>query len=277
MDSMRNLHSSLPRASPRVITQQNPQELLSAFKAAALSVTNLYKTAHSDQARSRAAGYQDALDDLLSFLDKQNLGLDDGEGWRVRQWATERLDGGASGGGAARGDSEDEEEEDEKPRSSSPEIERKPKEQQAQPEQDMQASVSSLEEQIPQRTQTQSEPPVSRTEPVVPRAEHFTFVSHLPYPTNHERQDTDMDNGGDTQHSASNASDTATPVRLEVLPRSNRRNLNRSNNSRSSTSSLGSGAGSKRKIPFGDFFDISGLSFDRKDDTGRSGKRGRHV
>ena len=77
---MRSLNTSLPRTSPRR-NQQPPEELLSAFKAAALSVTNLYKNAASEQARSRAAGYQDALDDLLSFLDKENLGLGDGEGW----------------------------------------------------------------------------------------------------------------------------------------------------------------------------------------------------
>ncbi|RAL65399.1 hypothetical protein DID88_000967 [Monilinia fructigena] len=70
MDSMRSLNTSLPGGkSPS--KQQNvepPQQLLIAqFKAAALSVTNLYKTAAADQARARAEGYQDALDELLSF------------------------------------------------------------------------------------------------------------------------------------------------------------------------------------------------------------------
>ena len=73
-----------------------PEQLLQAFKSAALSVTNLYKSAVQDQNNSRAAGYQDALDDLLRFLDSENLGLQDGEGWRVRQWVTERYVGTAN-------------------------------------------------------------------------------------------------------------------------------------------------------------------------------------
>src|SRR6266516_2027032 len=93
MDSMRSLNTSLPASSPPKPNFGPPEQLLQAFKSAALSVTNLYKTASADQNRARAEGYQDALDDLLLFLDKEHLGLGDGEGWRVRQWATERLDG----------------------------------------------------------------------------------------------------------------------------------------------------------------------------------------
>ncbi|EXJ73865.1 uncharacterized protein A1O5_03627 [Cladophialophora psammophila CBS 110553] len=88
MDSMRSLNTSLPSTRPAP-----PEQLLQAFRTAALSVTNLYKSAVTDQNASRQAGYQDALEDLLSFLDKENLGLQDGEGWRVRQWATERYEG----------------------------------------------------------------------------------------------------------------------------------------------------------------------------------------
>ncbi len=94
MDSMRSLNTSLPRSTPPPSKQQDPPEpLLTAFKAAALSVTNLYKSAAADQGRARAEGYQDALAELLSFLDKEDIGLSDGEGWKVRSWATERLDG----------------------------------------------------------------------------------------------------------------------------------------------------------------------------------------
>ena len=119
MDSMRHLSSSLPGTRRR---NEQPHQLLADFKAAALSVTNLYKTATAENARSREAGYQDALDDLLVFLDKENMGLMDGEGWRVRRWATERLDDAPKG-------SEDEEdgskEEAVETRSSSPEVQRK--------------------------------------------------------------------------------------------------------------------------------------------------------
>jgi len=88
MDSLSSLNTSLPRSFPA--RQPNP-DLHQAFKAAALSVAQLYKTAAADENSARSNGYQDALEDLLSFLDQQNLGLGDGEGWRVRQWATEKL------------------------------------------------------------------------------------------------------------------------------------------------------------------------------------------
>ena len=91
---MRHLSSSLPGSRRR---NEQPHQLLADFKAAALSVTNLYKTATAENARSREAGYQDALDDLLAFLDRENMGLMDGEGWRVRRWATERLDDAPKG------------------------------------------------------------------------------------------------------------------------------------------------------------------------------------
>ena len=266
MDSMRSLNTSLPRTSPRR-TQQPPEELLSAFKAAALSVTNLYKNAATEQARSRAAGYQDALDDLLTFLDKENLGLGDGEGWRVRQWATERFDGVVSGGR----DSEDEEEEEEdKARSSSPDMVRKPTvtapaQQEQHPEPTLAAEPPSL--------QPQFQPPLN-----VPQADAFTFRSATAYPSYHDRE-VEME----TNNAAADTSNSPTnnPVRVEVLPR--RRNQhNRSTNQNRTTSlnlgSLGSGAGAKRKIPFNDFFNIGDLSFGNgKDGFDRGGKRGRHV
>lgn len=90
---MRSLNTSLPSSTPR---PQPPEQLLQHFKAAALSVTNLYKHAACEQAQARQTGYQEALEDLLHFLDRENLGLGDGEGWKVRQWATEKCDGTAS-------------------------------------------------------------------------------------------------------------------------------------------------------------------------------------
>jgi hypothetical protein len=71
----------------------SPEQLLDVFRAAALSVTKLYKTSAAAQAKARADGYQDCLEDLLLFLDKQNIGVGDGEGWQIRRWATERFDG----------------------------------------------------------------------------------------------------------------------------------------------------------------------------------------
>lgn len=269
MDSMRHLSTSLPGSRRR---NNETQQLLADFKAAALSVTNLYKTSAAENTRAREAGYQDALDDLLSFLDKENLGLGDGEGWRVRQWATERLD-----------DKEDEDvvrDEMADTRSSSPEVQRKPP---------MPALSSELVEESEQRPA--SEPPqqtpqqhTSRAPAVMPSLEDFAFRSNQPYPTNHDR-DANITMELD-QSSSSTPSSTGT-VRITPKPsrsRHNNHNRNRENRAAGATLNfnLGNGAGSKRKMPYPDFFDISGLNFegqsrDGKDGGGRGGKRGRHV
>ncbi|KKF94944.1 hypothetical protein CFO_g2723 [Ceratocystis platani] len=55
----------------------SPEQLLDAFRAAALSVTKLYKTSASAQNKARLDGYQDCLEDLLAFLDRENIGLGD--------------------------------------------------------------------------------------------------------------------------------------------------------------------------------------------------------
>lgn len=111
---MRSLDTSLPNHHGR--RRQRPSqkasaELLQAFKAAALSVTQLYKTAtataeeeddnvegggaltEANLQEAHESGYQAALDELLGFLDEGELGLGDGEGWSVREWATRRLRG----------------------------------------------------------------------------------------------------------------------------------------------------------------------------------------
>lgn len=280
MDSMRHLSSSLPGSRRR---NEQPHQLLADFKAAALSVTNLYKTATAENARSREAGYQDALDDLLAFLDRENMGLMDGEGWRVRRWATERLDDAPKG-------SEDEEditrEEVVETRSSSPEVQRKPT---------VPAASSSLLEEEHQRpaseppqhaTQYQQQAAPTSTAPLaavpVPALDDFSFRSAQAYPTNHNRED----NATMDVDPTSTTSARATP---KASSRNRHTNHARSrDNNRSSTGptfnfNLGSGAGGKRKMPYPDFFDISGLNPEggndssRRDGGGRGGKKGRHV
>ena len=90
MDSMRSLDRSLP---PSTKSSPPPEDLLLAFKDAATSVTNLYRQAYTKATGARQTGYQEAIEDLLSFLDRRGLGLGDGEGWEVRKWATERSTG----------------------------------------------------------------------------------------------------------------------------------------------------------------------------------------
>ncbi|KAI9881570.1 MAG: hypothetical protein M1830_000134 [Pleopsidium flavum] len=281
MDSMRSLNTSLPTSSPKTRSAQPPEQLLQAFKTAALSVTNLYKTAASDQARARQAGYQDALDDLLAFLDKRNLGLGDGEGWRVRQWATERLDGSPPVPNGS--DSEDERVEIEKrARSSSPAIQRKSS-------RDLHLNRQATRSVSPVRTELAPPAPpttVQQHTNVFPRPETFTFRSSHPYP-----QDVDMQLPEPiTSNTATQPEiqpqvqfNTTTPsVRVDVIPRGSRtphrHGHTTRHNTRSSTSArnLGSGAGSKRRIPFGDFFDLGSLG-DGKDGFGGGGKRGRFT
>ena len=269
---MRSLNKSLPTSSPKSQTIPPPEQLLQAFRTAALSVTNLYKTAAVDQKQARQTGYQDALDDLLVFLDKENLGLGDGEGWRVRQWATERLDGTPPAHAGSDSD-EDRTEGEKRTGSSSPVLQQK-----SIPELVQRRSPSRSSS--PARPEDASAPPPPPTIPqhVVAQSptDVFTFRSVHQLP-----QDTDMQSV-DAATNLNNQVDSATSaVRVEFTPRGPRTALRHSSlssrhNTRSGTSlrSLGSGAGSKRRVTFGDFFDISNLG-DAKDSGGSAGKRSR--
>ncbi|KAI9853890.1 MAG: hypothetical protein M1824_000814 [Vezdaea acicularis] len=304
MDSMRSLNTSLPTATASPRSQQvqpnstssnnnntssdPPSQILPGFKAAALALTNLYKTAQSEQVRSRQNGYQDALDDLLGFLDQENLGLDDGEGWRVRQWATERLDGGEGTNGQGAGDSDEERADtDKRDRSQSPVMNHKnnPSE-----------NRESYNPTSPQRTT--SAPPTSyvpaQNPNIVTSAEVFTFQSPISFPQN---QDLEMDTSVNidtinnwartpletqTRSAAHTAGPGAPAVALGVVGRPARltnRHTSSSVTRRSSRTAgtLGNGAGNKRKVPFGEFFDISGLGIGKDNLGGGSSKRSKHT
>lgn len=278
MDSMRSLNTSLPSSAPRT-QPQPPEQLLQSFKAAALSVTNLYKNAVCEQAQAKQAGYQEAIEDLLQFLDRENLGLGDGEGWSVRQWATERLDGNGFPGS----DDDDSEKRD---RSTTPAATRK----------DHPGSESVHQQPKPTPAATSAQAPPSQPQPqpqpqpqhqhqhptpsapsaptennVLDRSTVFTFTSDLPLPQAPE-QDVDM-------QPSETASDS-TPVSVSVLPRNSRpqnrlNNLARSN-PRTSTREPSIGVGSKRKLAVPDFFDLSGFGHGSRDMFGGN-KRGRFT
>jgi hypothetical protein len=283
MDSMRHLSSSLPSTRRR---NEQTHQLLSDFKAAALSVTNLYKTATAENARSRDAGYQDALDDLLVFLDKENLGLMDGEGWKVRQWATERLDDAPK----ATEDDEDSSSKDEvvETRSSSPEVQRKPAVSNSLVEEEQQRPASEPPQHAPLPTpQHQPTTHIAAASPTsAPVLDSFSFRSAQAYPTNHDRDDNqtmDLD--------PTSTAPARTAPKASSKPRHTAHNRSRDNNRASSgptfNFNLGTGAGGKRKMPYPDFFDISGLNPDgndnnnnnnnRREGGGRGGKKSRHV
>ncbi|ROT35638.1 hypothetical protein SODALDRAFT_353277 [Sodiomyces alkalinus F11] len=273
MESMRSLNTSLPGTSSQRQTALNdsPEQLLDAFKAAALSVTKLYKTSAASQTKARLDGYQDCLDDLLAFLDRENLGVGDGEGWRIRKWATERLDGRESPSQAVESDDEAEKAE----RASSPDLARI----------NSGTHLTAMREE--NRTRTDSAPPTipaSTDEPasfVVPSLDAFTFQSSHHFPA----QDTHMnianlDLSDSRSHdslpthtgpASANATTTRT-ARSRQHPGSGPRLGSRQANQ------LGRVAGSKRKLNFAEIFDLGSLGYDKNMfGPGGGGKRSRHI
>ena len=278
MESMRTLNTSLPRSPRGKRSNPPPEQLIQTFKAAALSVTNLYKTAAADQARAREAGYQDALDDILSFLDKENLGLGDGEGWRVRQWATERLDGSPLSHGGNDSD-EDHGGTIKRARSSSPV---------AQP-------TAAQETEPSRQTPRSTSLPRAETAPVAahptrdgdnnqhPPGNVFTFTSAHSYPQDIDMQPPDNSSNHTLQPESHNQGQTSPPnpaVRVEVVPRNSRaphRGSRHNARSGAVSRSLGTGAGSKRNFCFGDYEFDFGSPGEGRDSSGGGGKRGRHI
>lgn len=274
MDSMRSLNTSLPR-SPR--RSQPPEQLLQAFKTAALSVTNLYKTAAVDQARARTEGYQEALGEMLQFLDKEELGLRDGEGWRVRRWATERLDARSPPVSTGNDSDDDRREGRRQARSSSPVMQR------GEVLQGRQTSTPpSPVRSVPTTSHTSA--PVQQVNATTTRPDIFTFTSPHPYPQDVDMPPLETVNSNTSQsesHPPAPSSTLAPTVRVEVVPRGSRtphrngtHSSRHSNRNANPTRSLGTGAGTKRRIQFGDYFDIGNLG-DGRDGSDRGSKRGR--
>ncbi|GAM82680.1 hypothetical protein ANO11243_006620 [Dothideomycetidae sp. 11243] len=285
MDSMRSLNRSLPRTSPQRRTQQHqqqnqppPEDLLAAFKSAALSVTTLYRSAASLQIPARNAGYQEALEDILSFLDRENLGLGDGEGWRVRQWATERLDGNNTAQLESDEDEEEQPYEEKAEESTTVPIEAK----ESNHEEDLASSVELLPKEDEPVTNAARPTENRQTTPSLGSSSTFTFRSPQSLPSNYDKE-ISMDgvvseNGHESRQNDANGT-THTSSKHDSSPRHVRSRPPRSSHQRSSTSlrnGLGAGAGSKRRFPLGDFFDLSGINFDGRDGTDRASKRNRH-
>ena len=269
MDSMRSLNTSLPRSTVNERAHQSSGELLQAFKAAALSVTQLYKTAASEASGNRSErtlGYQEALEDLQDFLDRENLGLGDGEGWQVRQWAVQRSTSLANEVGDADLDKT------KRARSTSPALQNRTAK-------DLSNSPPTSED-IPR---SESLPPtapssVSTSAPTAtsqPRPEIFHFRSNIPAPP--QLQDIDMDaqdsNTSTPAVPLNTSLSPSRPIRLEVMQKSSRLHPPRySNHNRERHSSLR--AGVKRKASFIDFFDFGNLNNDESEGGG-GGKRGK--
>ncbi|KAL9112264.1 MAG: hypothetical protein Q9227_003382 [Pyrenula ochraceoflavens] len=265
---MRSLNTSLPSSnisSARLHSERPPEQLLQSFKNAALSVTNLYKQAASDRSSARLAGYQDALDDLLTFLDQENLGLGDGEGWKVRQWATERYDGTSHG--TIAGDSDDDRQDGGGTKATTPSRT------------DRQASQDSDGRNLSPSPLDQT-PATTKNEPLVEEVTNapvFTFTAAPNLPI----LDVDMQSTEQTQSRSHTGSETSTNASNRVpsiirgpkgsYRHGNLRHGSRSSASRESTSIIGA----KRKFQFSDFFDISNVPGNGRD--GSVGKRGKFT
>ncbi|OTB12339.1 hypothetical protein K445DRAFT_66602 [Daldinia sp. EC12] len=244
----------------------SPEQLLDSFKAAALSVTKLYKTSVAAQTKARADGYQDCLDDLLAFLDKSNIGVSDGEGWLIRKWATERLDGRDISPQAV--ESEDEVEKSDP--ISSPEIHHS----------GSQAHLSAMRneshlqpESISTSTHSSTvDSPIGEQQMItVPTQDSFTFRSSHPYPQEPYLNLENLDLSDSTRTSdSSNPGSSAVPISHPARSRTNKRGARPR-----PTTHLGKGAGQKRPINFAELFNVGDIPFG-KDMFGREGKRSRH-
>ena len=256
---MKSLNTSLPK-SRRKRSIRPSNELLQTFKTAALSVTNLYRTAEATEGRGRQAGYQEALDDILAFLDRENIGLGDGEGWRIRQWATERLDDEA----LQVASETDDEEENIEPAGAARHI--SPTNHQRLPK------VSEIPKPPTEPAITPSEPPKSdqSQNQTTATPEMFTFQANQPVSHDFEMKSPEVTNLDLDQRGAPTAPNSPPAIRLNVLPRNTRARARRTSPRSSTGRSLGPGAGSKRRVTFSDYFDLGGL-----DGPGDANKRGR--
>ncbi|KAL1839972.1 hypothetical protein VTJ49DRAFT_977 [Mycothermus thermophilus] len=240
-------------------------DLLEAFRAAALSVTKLYKTSAQAQAKSRADGYQDCLEDLLAFLDKENIGLQqNGEGHRIRRWILERMDPGREATSPPL-ESEDEADRSDAQVPSSPHMQRATA---------VPPSLAQRKDDVLARDA--SAPPVLTTVPpavdevdiVVPTQETFTFQSSHPYPHDEALRLASL-NLSDPQTTTSQSSTRTTTLR------NGRHRNGRPTPGSTGRTSLGRGAGQKRKVNLAEIFDLGSLEHGNGKDMFGGGKRSR--
>lgn len=263
-------------------------ELLDAFKAAALSVTKLYKTSFAGQIKSRADGYQDCLEDLLGFLDKERLGLGGGEGWKIRTWATRQLDGRDSAPTTI--ESEDE---TEKPDAASPPRASSGSSATAQAPVDVRNEIqmrdlvppavptaaataatmmtAAVTQQQQQRQhqgldQRQSSPLVEDVDVVVPSQEMFTFQSSVAYPQDAYMGLANLDLSDSQTHNSSTRSASTSSTQRNTRGRI----------ARTGSRVLGRGSGQKRKVNLAEIFDVGSLGYGFGKDVFGGGKRTRH-
>ncbi|KAK4126686.1 hypothetical protein N657DRAFT_566883 [Parathielavia appendiculata] len=239
-------------------------ELLDAFKAAALSVTKLYKTSAQAQAKSRADGYQDCLEDLLSFLDSVGSQTDAGL-QRIRKWATDRLEGRDATSPPIESDDEAERSD---AQVSSPRLQRAVPASVQRLRDIVEEEASARESSAPPiLTTTVPAPPspvVEEVEIAVPSQDAFNFQASYPYPHDEALRLANLNLSDSQTISASNT--RATP-----------RNGRNRNGRAGGRTSLGRGAGQKRKVNLAEIFDLGSLEHGNGKDMFGGGKRSRFA
>jgi hypothetical protein len=241
-------------------------ELLDAFKAAALSVTKLYKTSAQAQAKSRADGYQDCLEDLLAFLDRENIGLINNEAHKARKWVTDRIEGRDASSPLLESDDEADRS-DAQVLSSSPQMQRSVPVA-AQRQKDSKDEAQTRDASAPPILTTVPAPPrpaADEVDIVVPSQDTFNFQTSHPYP--HDES---------LRLASLNLSDSQT------IPGSNTRTTPRNGRNRNgrigARTALGRGAGQKRKVNLAEIFDLVSLEHGNgRDMFGSGGKRSRFT
>lgn len=221
---------------------ESPEQLLAVFKAAALSVTKLYKTSAAAESRARAEGYQECLDDLFTLLEKDATGLGDQAVSKLRRWIGERRDGRD----AVLQNGESDEEADKAEVSPPPRESSDTVNSQTPLHQKLEAASANI------TTATSAPPPTTHF--VVPSQDTFSFQSSYP---NIATLDLSESRNQDAPHHPT---------------RPGRRFVNNGTRPRAQ-GPLGRGAGTKRRIDFNDFF---GNYFGGKDPSGGGNKRSRH-
>ncbi|ETS81071.1 hypothetical protein PFICI_06073 [Pestalotiopsis fici W106-1] len=257
---------------------ESPEQLLDVFRAAALSVTKLYKTSAAAQTKARNDGYQDCLEDLLIFLDKRNIGVGDGEGWQIRRWATERFD---REGISQSIESEDEVDKNEP--ASSPELHRDSHTPLPSTQHDAEIRRDSAPPAaapvptftlapVPSQPADVTSAPAPLESITVPTQDNFTFQSSVAYPQDTDLSMANLDLSDSRTNNTNNSSLHHGSARLSRA-RNNKNGLQRSRN----VGAIGKGAGSKRKLNIAEIFDVGSIG--GKDIFGGGnggGKRSRH-
>lgn len=231
-------------------------DLLETFKAAALSVTKLYKTSAAVANKSRAEGYQECLDDLISFLDRKSFSSS--EATAIRHWAAERLPQNDTNDTIPSADSDD----DNTP--SSPAVH-------ADPPEPLPAASQSLDAKAGLAVSSSAPAPTTNfREPVaitVPSRDVFNFQSPVPYPPHSADMYPNLASLDLSESSAQTQQHQTTSQRKARIRADRSRILGRS------AANMRNVAGSKRKLNLDELFDLGSIGKDGLP----FGKRSRHT